>query len=247
MRTTWLIAGLVVAGCVTTTPSQPTGPQPPGPGGDDTTTALPDPNQPMPEGSVGTNGQLSLEQAATVVIDARADIYSAGLGAADKDRGGVMPSALAVAPGGITITFANVHGKTGCNNDTPAADPDGGGCAGGDTAIDAAGSISGIVNHKHTQFLVGVFLGAAPPAGPPASLDFTDNESFADLAPALNQVFFIGDGLTGTGSGDTQRFAIPAGATHLWLGIADAYSFHGAPSYYADNTGGLSVTVAEHR
>jgi hypothetical protein len=45
--------------------------------------------------------------------------------------------------------------------------------------------------------------------------------SFMILAPQLQQVFFIGEGLTGTGSGQRQTFVVPTGATRLFLGSAD--------------------------
>ena len=34
-------------------------------------------------------------------------------------------------------------------------------------------------------------------------------------------MFFIGDGLTGTGSGAVQQFVVPAGATRLFLASSD--------------------------
>jgi hypothetical protein len=37
---------------------------------------------------------------------------------------------------------------------------------------------------------------------------------------------------------------VPTGATTLYLGFADANGFNGAPGWYNDNTGALSVTVA---
>ncbi|MGC9948361.1 MAG: IPT/TIG domain-containing protein [Bryobacteraceae bacterium] len=63
----------------------------------------------------------------------------------------------------------------------------------------------------------------------------------ATFAPVLNQVFFIGDGLTGTGSGSLQKFYVPAAATQLWLGLADSNA-GGPPSAYGDNAGALSVS-----
>jgi hypothetical protein len=90
--------------------------------------------------------------------------------------------------------------------------------------------------------LLGVFLGGSPPAQPassPAGLDFTSaglGTGFASLSPALGQVFFIGDGLTGNGTGAVQQFTVPAGATALYLGGTDGYQ-------YAGDTGYFTVTV----
>jgi hypothetical protein len=97
------------------------------------------------------------------------------------------------------------------------------------------------------MFLAGVFLTDDEPVDPaPARLDFSANDSFTDLSPLINQAFFIGDGLTGTGSGAVQRFHVPAEATRLFLGFEDAFGFGFPgglpPSSYADNVGSLTAT-----
>jgi hypothetical protein len=38
----------------------------------------------------------------------------------------------------------------------------------------------------------------------------------------LDQLFFIGDGLTGTGTGMVQQFVVPSGATALYFAAADS-------------------------
>ena len=85
--------------------------------------------------------------------------------------------------------------------------------------------------------LVGVFIGAGPPTATPSSLSFgTPGErSFVTLAPELQQVFFIGDGLTGVGTGAVQTFYAPTGATRLYLATYDSISF--------DNVGALQVEI----
>jgi hypothetical protein len=75
--------------------------------------------------------------------------------------------------------------------------------------------------------LLGVFLNDSQPntSGPPPRLDFNPATglglAFNSVSPALKQVFFIGDGLTGRGSGNAQQFIVPAGATRLFLGTTD--------------------------
>ena len=92
--------------------------------------------------------------------------------------------------------------------------------------------------------LLGVFVGSAEPTDPaPSQLNFVGNTSFLSLAPALDQIFFIGDGLTGTGSGVMQQFLVPTGATRLFLGIGDAPSSGDLPGAYGDNTGSFQVSV----
>ena len=93
--------------------------------------------------------------------------------------------------------------------------------------------------------LVGVFLDdAIPLSDPPATLDFSDaglGTAFANLAPELGQIFFIGDGLTGTGNGVRQRFEAPVGATRLLLGTMDGAGLGGPPGFYTDNEGSFRV------
>jgi hypothetical protein len=87
--------------------------------------------------------------------------------------------------------------------------------------------------------LVGVFLDNSQPdsSGTPGELDFNQiGTSFGSLSPGLKQPFFIGDGLTGTGSGNQQTFVVPNGATRLFLGTVDGTG-------WANNPGGFSVTV----
>ncbi len=242
MKRTLLLAVASTA-CVVQSPptTQPTTPGPaPGPGDE-----LPiDPSQPMPEGSLGTDATLELGQAAKVTIDGRSDVYSSGSGTADQNRGGVLPTRVTLAPGGQVITFDRVVGKAGCMADASFG-PDGGDCAGGYTDLYTAGNISGIVAHERTLFMVGVFLGGGT-SGAPDRLDFSAGAmgiDFDELSPQLQQVFFIGDGFTAGGA--QQRFVIPQGATDLYLGYADGYSFQGDPGAYGDNTGGLSVTLTE--
>ena len=101
------------------------------------------------------------------------------------------------------------------------------------TDIESSGGISGIEELGGIMFLVGVFTGSTEPQAPaPPRLNFSDNRTFPTLSPALNQIFFIGDGLTDTGTGERQIFFIPEGAKRLYLGFADpGFSREGAGSY----------------
>jgi hypothetical protein len=98
--------------------------------------------------------------------------------------------------------------------------------------------------------LVGVFTNAASTANAtvaPAEADFSmAGESAAILSPLLNQVFPIGDGLTGTGNGTLQKFVVPAGATRLTVGFADSAYGSSPPSGYQDNSGSLNTTLVVH-
>lgn len=150
------------------------------------------------------------------------------------------------AAAGNVLTFSSITGSTNCCSGTPNTGPDGGG---GTTNITALNGISGIT-FGSTMALIGVFVdsGNLPMAGdiPPATLNYSAGPSMTDasFAPLLNQAFFIGDGLTGTGTGTVQSFLAPTGANRLLLGFADGWSFSGTPSYYGDNPGSLSVSGA---
>jgi hypothetical protein len=52
----------------------------------------------------------------------------------------------------------------------------------------------------------------------------------------LQQAFFIGDGLTGNGTGEVQTFIVPAGAARLFLADVDGFGWF-------NNTGAFDVTV----
>jgi hypothetical protein len=76
--------------------------------------------------------------------------------------------------------------------------------------------------------LLGVFLTDAAPGGTASpNLDFTSGLptalgiDFESIFPQLQQVFFIGDGRTGRGTGPAQQFFVPAGATRLFFGVSD--------------------------
>jgi hypothetical protein len=66
----------------------------------------------------------------------------------------------------------------------------------------------------------------------PASLSYStaSDKAFTSASSLLNQAFFIGDGLTGSGSGSAQTFHVPTGATELLLGSVDASGYLGNPS-----------------
>lgn len=98
---------------------------------------------------------------------------------------------------------------------------------------------------RRAMFLAGVFTSNDAPTDPaPAILDFSSTAigtSFISLSPLLHQSFFIGDGLTGTGSGIVQQFYVPDAATKLYFGIIDGQCFVGQPDYYDNNAGSFSV------
>ena len=118
--------------------------------------------------------------------------------------------------------------------------------------MDSYGGISGMnlfetaPSDRRVMYLAGVFLTDAVASTPaPESLDFSSTaigRSFTQLAPLLQQTFYIGDGLTGEGTGSIQSFLVPDEATRLFLGIVDGAYFVGGPDYYDNNAGSFSAT-----
>jgi hypothetical protein len=89
--------------------------------------------------------------------------------------------------------------------------------------------------------LVGVFLSDEPPDGSkaPRALDYKSIRRSKDsIAPALKQVFFIGDGRRS--GGGLRRYLVPRGATRLFLGVMDGYEWN-------NNSGSFTAIVAIER
>lgn len=181
--------------------------------------------------------------AADVAVPGRSNPWLAGMPDGTRDGSDQAPyqspvfvaDVTLLAGGYLTIT------ATGYVNYAPATCPSA--CNGPDGNLTyfvtrgALNSISGI--NAPANALIGVFLNDQPNSGAaPAPLDFsaTGGVSFATLSPLLNQVFFIGDGLTGTGSGSVQKFKVPAGASRLFLGTMDGSGWY-------NNVGSFSAVV----
>jgi len=158
------------------------------------------------------------------------------------------PIAINLTSGGI-ITFSNVSGSTSVD-DSNFAGPDGFGPGG---AYPDQSSFSPYPANTYyngpADALIGVFLNSASgplpintsnvPTGFVHGLDYqaSGNEGLGAYSPLLDQIFFIGDGLTDTGSGSTQQFTPPAGATTLYLAVADSVGSS------VGNEGSITATV----
>jgi len=188
-------------------------------------------------------------KAAQLTISANSNIFGAGKTSAPGPAGGsggqLPPMFDFAAAAGQVLTFSSISGIINYNWANPATSTNGigdGRAFPSGTNISSYGGISGIQNDAF-GFLVGVFLTDLEPTDPaPLALDFTNNTSFEEISPLLNQTFFIGDGLTGSGEGNIQRFLVPNQATRLFLGFVDGNGFAGTPGtpgYYADNTGSV--------
>jgi hypothetical protein len=92
------------------------------------------------------------------------------------------------------------------------------------------------------RVLSGVALSDSVPVPPAVVGMVVGTLTFAELTPGVRQMFPVGDGLTGTGSGLTQTFRIPDEATRLYFGFLDSYTGL-APGWYGDNGGQVGVTI----
>ena len=169
------------------------------------------------------------------------NIYGAAL-TSGAPGGGNIPNSWGITPG-AWLSFS-VSGVVTNDNWGHTNDADGFGSSASESAFSGVRGMSGIKAPNYI-YLVGVFLaGTGPPASAPAVLDFViSGTGFTSLQPALSQVFFVGDGLTGHGDGSVQTFVAPAGAERLYLGVVDGFTNWGTPCCYNDNTGLFSVSI----
>lgn len=181
-----------------------------------------------------------------------ANIFAAGRDAPPAPGGGgagVLPPVLALPTDASGVTFPSVKGRVNpiigmADWNGPAGDKI------GPTDVESLEGISGIFHRTNGMFLTGVFLTDAPPSNPaPPRLNFSaldleepgtvlapDGEEFDVLAPEIGQTFLIGDG-------KGHSFGVPAEATRLFLGFADAFLYQGCPGWYGNNAGHLTVKV----
>jgi hypothetical protein len=178
--------------------------------------------------------------ATTVAVSGLADPYLAGQPAGTNCCAGDNAPTESPVLAPITLTPGSflTFSTTGGTSHAPALaiSP----TADGDTSFtfnltpSFGTGISGPSN-IHLNALAGVFLGPNVPSGAaPAQLSGT---TFSTLSPGLDQIFFIGDGLTGTGTGAVQDFFVPTGATRLFLGILDDGGFF-------DNRGVITAVIS---
>jgi hypothetical protein len=202
------------------------------------------------EVSLLLSGLLQAQGVITAPVSAHMDVYRAG--GYDDGSDGKAPAAFTfpAAPGQV-LTFSSITGSWNCGQN-PLYGPDG-----STTTIcqphnldNPIGTFSGYDTTDFTGGLAGIFLEDTLPSSAPPPLRFYVNDgaaggiqtSFTSLSPQIGQVFFIGDGLTGTGTGETQMFVVPPNATHLYLGYVDSCD-NSVPGCFSNNLGSLTVTV----
>ncbi len=188
----------------------------------------------------------------TLVVPGTANIWGAGHTvppAPGGGGGGTLPPYIVLPSGtGRVVTFSSVTGIVNFGHGEPSADstPDGTeDVLPGAMNINSVGGISGIIFNGRGQFLTGVVLDDTEPVDPPpATRDFTGADGWSDFNIALQQLFFIGNGRMGKDdpAGTLQSFHIPDTATHLYLGLPDAYYHMGDPGQYTGNSGSFTAS-----
>lgn len=203
--------------------------------------------------AVVASSTTAFAQSGVTPVVATSSIYQAGGNASGDD--GAPPVLINLNAGANRVlSFSSIIGSWSCNSGGGySADgfASGGNICVGAANVTAAGSISSLVTPGRSMTLVGVFLGAGLPGAAPAGIDYSGAGAYNQASYTgiqLGQVFFIGDGRTtdlldgGVQSGAVQTFAVPNAATRLFLGVADACGFSGAPGCYGDNGGTMAVT-----
>jgi hypothetical protein len=189
---------------------------------------------------------LLCQNQVNLTVDATMDIYRAG--GYNDGSDGIAPVVYSFPARAFqTLAFSSVSGAWTNSPAVPPFGPDGIDQP-PNLHIPGAGPLAGYGSTDFVGGMVGIFLEDSLPASAPPPLQFYVSNSadggiqtdFKTLSPKIGQVFFIGDGLTGTGSGAVQVFAVPATATHLSLGFVDSCT-NIVPGCYSDNAGSLSA------
>jgi hypothetical protein len=187
-------------------------------------------------------------QAQTIIVPGTSDPWLAGMpdGSIDPAAGGypasTAPGQSPVLVSGISISPGAAYSFSGSgavSNDPykPQSGLDGN--INFEIVPHAAGAQNGIAGlTAPNSALIGIFLGPGQPdlGVTPSALDFSSSASrdYLTLYPALQQSFFIGDGLTSQAV--IQQVVAPAGATRLYLGTMDGVD-------WSNNTGAFTVEV----
>jgi hypothetical protein len=197
------------------------------------------------QSSIAPGGSSTLE------FPGSTSIYQVfGHSGSTNDIANDAPYVTFAAGSGNVFNFTAVSGGVNCCG-TPSElnTPDGMGFSPFPYSTTTVGGINGISDaNGNTQLpLVAMFASETDPFGgsAPAALPAWDAGNPTSQAPALYQVFYVGDGRAGfnNAAGALLNFTAPADATRLYLGFADAGSFNGIAAWYEDNRGAMAATL----
>ena len=178
-----------------------------------------------------------------VIIPGTSDPWLAGMpDGSTASSGDIAPNQSPVQVSGLQLNSSDIltFSATGAVNNGPSGPgfgPD------GESLISShiPGAQNGIANiNAPINSLVVVFLSNQQPnlSSTPLYLEFgsSSTQNYLSLSPELQQVFFIGDGITSTNT--LQKIVVPNGATRLYLGTMDGYE-------WSNNYGSFNVAVTE--
>jgi hypothetical protein len=183
----------------------------------------------------------STASAVTFYVPGTSDLWLAGMPSGSRDATDSAPAQSPVSVAGVPVGGGSIYtfqasGTVTYGQNCPITGPDGDLRWVDHRYNGAANGLSDMTAPWNA--LVGVFLGPNQPnLNPtPSALVFNTqaNVDYLTLSPALQQTFFIGDGLTSLGA--IQRVTAPAGATRLFIGTMDGYN-------WSDNIGSFTVEV----
>lgn len=182
-----------------------------------------------------------------VTLSGTMNIYGAGHAVAPGPGGaggGMLPFEVAIPAGTGRTVQLNLTGVVDYGGCCASNGPDG--IAKTNAVVHPQyGGLAGCDVPSRGRFVVGVFLDDTEPADPPPDSLYIADVTFSSLSPSLRQMFFVGDGLTGEGSGSAQAFHVPDTATRLFLGYTDRCSVSpNLPGWYSDNSGTVSGTAS---
>lgn len=152
--------------------------------------------------------------------------------------------AISVVPG-ARITVSNVSGSMSYDLQNNTNDDATGNASNNPWIVDDAAA-NGVSEHGISDAYMpigainAVFLNNSTPDGntPPPVLNFSTQASrdYTAIAPKLQQVFYVGQGQTSTGT--QQEIVVPANATRMFVGVMDGWEWD-------NNTGGFNVTITQ--
>ena len=190
----------------------------------------------------GDPGELACYEV-TLTIPSASNLYAATLTSVPSmpGGGGILPVEVEL-PAGTARHFI-VEAASGTWKVGQTVGPDGHIVEGTEVNFADYGGFAGPRLRDRIRLLTAVFADSAGPTEtPPASFD-CDDTSAAEFSPLVYQFYCVGDGLTGEGEGDPQRFVIPTDATRLYFGALDGTGGGANPGTYSDNPGELEVTI----
>lgn len=188
-------------------------------------------------------GQQQAKLVSRVRVPGTANPYLAGMPEGTRSSHGDMaprnsPALISLPPGSAAVAFEAdgrvAHGPIDQHRHEPPG--------GSEFTRHESGAENGISDLQAPyNSLVGVFLSEDRPdqSAAPAQLKLRRaGRDIVKVSPQLRQLFYIGTGRTKSGA--IRSFAVPRGATRLFLGVMDGYEWN-------NNDGEFGVTITLDR